>query len=287
MTRTVDLCMWAKNGERTLPFVLERINSVIPREMIHQKIMIDDHSTDNTPAIGKKFGWNVIPNEGHGIGHAANLALKKVKTDVFCSFEQDLLLAPNWFEGVYPLIFKENTVVASGLRFLSAPRAARDLEIYIYNDLCSNYSKGLIDTRHFPRTIDNTIYRTAFLTNMGGFDFLRSGGGQDSRLSQKILRTAYSWKVNYNVISVHLRPNSYLNELRHQKWYATTMSEILQPFNIEPPIGSTFFRLVKSPLTSIKIVKRTKNPSLTIYYPTLLVIQLIGFLQGKKFANPV
>lgn len=288
LRRTVDLCMWAKNGERTLPFVLERINSVIPREMIHQKIMIDDHSTDKTPAIGKRFGWNVIPNEGHGIGHATNLALKNVETDIFCSFEQDLLLSPDWLEGVYPLIFEENTMVASGLRFLSAPRAARALEIYGYNDLCLNYSKGLIDTRHFPRTIDNTVYRTDFMMSIGGFDFLKSGGGQDSRLNQKIRKTGGLWKVNYNVISVHLRPNSYLNDLRHQKWYATTMSEVLQPFNVKPPsISSTLFTLIKSPLTSVKLLKRAKDPSLTFYYPTLQLVKLIGLLQGKKFANPV
>jgi len=57
----VDVCMWAKNGERFLPIVLKRIDDVIGRD-VNQKIFVDDSSTDRSVEIAKSFGWKVYPN---------------------------------------------------------------------------------------------------------------------------------------------------------------------------------------------------------------------------------
>ena len=75
----VDLVMWTLNGEKTLPLVLSRINKVIPIEVVNQKLIVDDGSKDNTVTIAKKYGWNVIKNEGKGISDGANTALKHVQ----------------------------------------------------------------------------------------------------------------------------------------------------------------------------------------------------------------
>ena len=72
----VDLVMWTLNGEKTLPLVLSRINEVIPKDIVNQKLIVDDGSNDKTVAIARKYGWNVIKNEGKGISDAANTALK-------------------------------------------------------------------------------------------------------------------------------------------------------------------------------------------------------------------
>ena len=79
----VDLVMWTLNGEKTLPLVLSRINEIIPKDIVNQKLIVDDGSKDNTVAISRKFGWNVITNEGKGISDGANTALKHVQTHIF------------------------------------------------------------------------------------------------------------------------------------------------------------------------------------------------------------
>ena len=96
----VDLVMWAKNGSRTLDPVLQRISQVVPKEVVNHKILVDDKSTDNTPEIAKKYGWSVYPNRGVGISDGANTALSYVSTEYFLSFEQDLLLAPQWWSKI-------------------------------------------------------------------------------------------------------------------------------------------------------------------------------------------
>jgi glycosyltransferase involved in cell wall biosynthesis len=88
----VDLVMWTKNGQATLPTVLKQIAKVIPSEFVNKKIISDDGSTDYTVEIAKSFGWSVFSNEGQGISDGANTALKHVESEYFISFEQDLIL---------------------------------------------------------------------------------------------------------------------------------------------------------------------------------------------------
>jgi len=63
----LDIVMWTKNGEKTLYPVLRKVNEVIPTEIIHRKIIVDDKSTDTTRIIAKKFGWEIHENPYDGI----------------------------------------------------------------------------------------------------------------------------------------------------------------------------------------------------------------------------
>lgn len=99
-----DVVMWCKNGENTLDRVLTRIEEIVPRSSIRQKIITDDNSCDRTVEIAKKHGWDVYQNKGKGISDNANTALELVKTEKFLSFEQDIFLANDWFSKIPPLV---------------------------------------------------------------------------------------------------------------------------------------------------------------------------------------
>lgn len=70
----VDVVMWTKNSSEFLPLVLRRIEGVIPSEVLGKKMVIDDHSTDNTVEIAKNLGWDVHENQGKGIFDAFETA---------------------------------------------------------------------------------------------------------------------------------------------------------------------------------------------------------------------
>jgi len=127
--------MWAKDGSKTLPFVLKRINEVIPEEVVNNRIFVDDHSVDNTREIAKSFGWQVFFNEGRGISNGANTALKHVTSDFFISFEQDLVLAKEWWEKIPKHLLDANVAVASGVRLPNQPIALRKLQEYATRDI--------------------------------------------------------------------------------------------------------------------------------------------------------
>ena len=93
--------------------LVNRINKVIPKDVVNQKLIVDDGSKDNTVAIARKYGWNVIKNEGKGISDAVNTALKHVQTNYFCSYEQDVFLASNWWNRVSALILNKEGVGAA------------------------------------------------------------------------------------------------------------------------------------------------------------------------------
>jgi hypothetical protein len=285
--------MWTKNGESTLDVVLTQIDRVIPRKVVNKKIMIDDHSKDSTRLIGLNHGWIVIDNEGNGISDAANTALKHVETSIFCSFEQDLLLSNEWFNQVFPLIYKENVVIASGMRFPNRPSAVRKIKITGHNDMLGYLSKlskeSFRNTTH-GKTIDNTVYRTNFVKSVGGFDYMESNCGQDSSMSLKVIESKrYLWAVNYNVISVHLKSNSYMHELKCQRWYAGAFREIFTAnrLPLPPEISTKAFmrRFAKSPSKSIRLLKRTRDPFVLFYYPAFCLVQLIGLIEGKRYEH--
>ena len=51
----IDLVMWTLNGEKTLPAVLSRINETIPKDIVNQRLIVDDGSKDNTVTIAQKI----------------------------------------------------------------------------------------------------------------------------------------------------------------------------------------------------------------------------------------
>jgi cellulose synthase/poly-beta-1,6-N-acetylglucosamine synthase-like glycosyltransferase len=284
--------MWAKNGEATLPVVLKQINRVIPQEVINNKIMVDDQSRDHTRQIGTEFGWKVISNEGHGISDGANTALKHVQTPTFCSFEQDIVLNPQWFTKVYPLIFGENVVVASGMRIASGPSAVRKIELLGYDNILSEFASGARSRRMRGAGVsfDNTVYRTDFMRSIGGFDYVKSNAGQDFSLFLKLLNTKkWLWEVNYDVVSLHLKPNSYINELKHQRWYASAFRETYTLNGYALPTGmhpkAYLYKLAKSPLSSLKLTKKIQDPFIFLYYPAFCLAQMIGVIEGKRFEH--
>jgi glycosyltransferase involved in cell wall biosynthesis len=123
----IDLVMWTKNGEKTLPYVLPQISRILPKNVIKNKIIIDDDSSDNTRLIASKFGWSVYSNVGKGISDATNTALSHVESDRFVSFEQDVLLSPRWWPNVPVLLNAKDAAVASGSRFPNQPPALRKM----------------------------------------------------------------------------------------------------------------------------------------------------------------
>ncbi|MGP8069988.1 MAG: glycosyltransferase [Candidatus Bathyarchaeia archaeon] len=104
MTDRLDVCLWTKNSAKLLPRTLQRFEEVVPAEMVGKKILVDDHSSDNTTEIAKGYGWLVYENPKSGVASGANEALRHVSTPFFNSIEHDILLAKEWWPRIYPQI---------------------------------------------------------------------------------------------------------------------------------------------------------------------------------------
>jgi glycosyltransferase involved in cell wall biosynthesis len=293
MIDKVDLVMWTKNGGETLPLVLKRINEVIPREFINEKLVVDDESNDDTQHSAASFGWTVIPNKGHGISDGANTALENVTSEFFISFEQDLLLARDWWSKIPPLLKNPKVAAASGMRFADKPRGVRKLQQYVAKkyrgeaSLASWLRSRYMAAFTLGKTLDNTIYKTKIIKALGGFPRMRVNAGVETILAYKIDQASYHWSVDYNVQSLHMR-KGLKQELDHQYWYGTQLYEIWRRIETEtnkrPPVTKfgVMYRFFMSPFTGLFVAFKTKEPTITYIHPLIRFYYMKGLLQASR-----
>ena len=284
--------MWTKNGAQTLPSVLRRINEVIPEGAVNRKIIVDDRSTDNTCEIAESFGWTAILNDGYGISDGANTSLRHVKSDLFVSFEQDLLLARDWWRKIPRYLEDSQVSVASGMRFANMPRGVQRMQQYVARKYrgeaaLASWLRGReMAAFTLGKTLDNTIYRTAAVRAVGGFPKLQSSAGVDTTLAYLLSGGGFRWVVDYYVQSIHLR-KSLKQELSHQYWYAKQLNEMWQQIENKtrarrPPVKKfdVFYRFAMSPFTGIFMALKTSESSVAYIHPLIRLYYLRGYLSS-------
>ena len=47
----VDACIWTKNSSKFLPITLKAFDNAVPKDVLGQRIMVDDHSEDKTISL--------------------------------------------------------------------------------------------------------------------------------------------------------------------------------------------------------------------------------------------
>lgn len=285
--------MWTYNGAATLPAVLKRISEVIPDRFVAKKIISDDRSTDGTREIAESYGWTVVLDEGKGISDNANTALKHVETEFFVSFEQDLLLAHDWWMKVPRALENPKVAAASGMRFADKPRGVRALQLYVAKKYrgeaqLESWLRGReMAAFTLGKTLDNTIYRTSVVRALGGFPKLASSSGVDTLLAYEIDAHGYQWVVDYSVQSVHLR-SDLQQELNHNFWYAKQLPEMWRKISAAtkkqaPPITKlgVLQRFAMSPATGLFMAYQTREPSLAYIHPLIRLYYLRGYLVSE------
>jgi len=266
----IDLTMWAKNGARFLPSVLKRIDEVIPAEILGQKIFVNDHSTDNSEQIAREFNWEILQNKEGGIGNGANIALRKVSSNVFASFEQDILLTKDWLERILPLIENPKVAVAQGWR-LSTNQSLLDLEI------------GVPMVKSPAYSIDNNLFRTSVIRSLGGFPTYVSYC-VDGVLRSKVIRSGWEWVTDTNAVSTHLKPFSLMRYAlaaeKKGRDYAIASDDFLDDERRKMNLPYLLYALIRSPVIGVGICIVKKNPFLAWYFPLEKFLKLKGYISA-------
>jgi len=286
----VDLVMWTKNGEKFLLSVLNRIDSVIPYECVNQKILVDDHSNDRTVEIARDFNWTVYENPSMGISAGANEALRRVKSPFFISFEQDLLLAKDWWSRIPLHLESSKVAVASGVRFPDRPVGLKKLHQYLAKKSRGEAKFVLHKIKEeqpyaYGKTLDNTICKTKVIRDLGGFPQVNRSSGVDVILAYEIADAGFRWVVDYDVQSTHLR-HGLKSELKHEEWHGFTLYEINRKIREEtgerPRVTKwgTIFRFVFSLATGLFIALTMNEPSIAYIYPLIRLYYVKGLLKG-------
>jgi len=273
MIEKVDLVMWTKNGEKFLPKVFKRIDEVIPQKVINKKILVDDHSTDNTIEIAKNFKWDVYKNPSTGIPSGANEALRHVETEFFISIEQDILLAKDWWTKIPRHMEDAKVAVAQGIRLPTHPILRKLVEYSEYDKALAR--RNIKEQTSIANSIDNNIYRTDIIKRLGGFP-ITCPLFTDGYLFDMVESSGFRWIVDSRVVSEHIRPGL-LYELQHS--YAYT---IRRRRDLETNLFNMLRILSFSPLRALHIVYKKRCPELFFFYPLFRLVMLKAFLDRKK-----
>ena len=258
--------MWTKNGENVLPAVLQRIDKVIPEEFVNKKILVDDSSEDRTVEIAKEHGWTVYHNTQGGIAGGFNEAFAHVETELFLTFEQDVILNPNWFNDVLKHLDSEKVAVAQGIRVPSHDVLG---EIYLDKLRCNPHKLHI--------SLDNCVLRTKAIKEVGAFPsdvhFV-----SDTYLHKKLADAGYEWVTDRDIVSVHIRPGI-RKELEHYS-AASFRADLKQPLEYmdAKSLSSTFVDGVKR---TLRIMFKRKLPKIFFVYPYMCIINFKLYIQLK------
>lgn len=244
-----DLVMWTLNSQKTLELSLKSIEKAIPNKVVNQKIVIDAHSNDRTRDIAKMFGWKVYDAEKVGIPFQANQALRMVQTEVFASFEHDIIVNPNWFKSVYSHLADQQVAVSQGFRLSTNP-IMQKIDEY----------KG---QRKLYKSLDNNLYKTEIIRKIGGFPTSHLIS-VDSELQKRVLQSGYKWIVDYDIVSYHLKDAKFRAIMKHtyERNLLRTKQESQSPFK-------ELVRLINSPIRALDITLKTHSPYPLYAYPIL------------------
>ena len=236
----VDVCMWAKNGEKFLPKVLKRIDDVIGGD-INQKIFVDDSSVDGSIEIAESFGWKVYPNREGWISGGTKEALRHVETEFFVSVEQDVLLAKNWWETVQKYVEDERVAVAQGV-YLSTTATIRAYETHHIQKKVNELP--FEERSRFCFGIGNNLYRTKIVKELGFVDDPVTMGS----FYERIVNNGYKWITDTALISDNLHISLFDDINHNTRFYAMTeMDTFLDHISI--------IRLLVSPVFATKLIR--------------------------------
>jgi len=272
----VDLVMWSKHGPEEL--VLKQIERVIPIKAVNQKILVVDDYEDLKNKYVLNYGWKIVINEGKGISGAANAALKNVKSKYFVSFEDDIVLAENWWDKIPRLLKKHRVAIASGIRLPDKPISIRKIQEYVHERYKQQYEAD--ESFIQGKSLDNTIYKIEILRRLGGFPVLPVSAGVDTVLAYRIYDAGYRWLVDYDVVSTHLR-GSFWNEVKHYYWYGKCQKGIKQVLGKErtSSLLRIFLTTLYSPIRGLDVAWRKKCWKIILVYPLIRTAILLGVMK--------
>jgi glycosyltransferase involved in cell wall biosynthesis len=250
--KNVDLVMWTKNSAKFLPTVLKRIEQVIPQEVIKNKIIIDDHSTDNTVTVAQNLGWTVHFNQGNGIGQAYQTALHYITADFLVSVEHDVILVEDWWSKISPYMQDSKVAVAQGVRAGTNP-IIRKLDEYTIER--QDAASKLLNI-----SLDNNLYRMSIIRKFN-IDVVAG-----LPASEELEKLGFKWVIDVETISGHIRPSVWWI-IEHD--YKTQKDHISRSPNLNRKnrVLLNLFRLIYSPIRAFEMSVKKNCPQLMIIYP--------------------
>jgi O-antigen biosynthesis protein len=248
----VSVVICSYNGAKFLPQTLEAVSRLkYPR---FEVIVVNDGSTDATPAIAAEYGGRLISIPNGGLSNARNVGWQNARGSIVAYLDDDACPDPDW------LVFLVDSLLTTDFAGVCGPNLSPRDDPFMA--LCVDHSPGnpthvLIDDRraeHIPGC--NMAYWRDRIAAVGGFDRTFRIAGDDVdfcwRLQQRgwslgfcagavvwhhrrcTIRTYWKQQLNYGRAEAMLErkwPEKY-NAVGHLSWLGRVYTKTPAGFSI-------------------------------------------------------
>ncbi len=199
----VSVIIPVRNGSRTLDACLRAIRRSYYKNI--EVIVVDDHSTDATVEIARRYRCTVLETtDGHGANHARNFGAKNAKGDFLIFLDSDIVISRETVLAIVEELEEEGIDAVVGLY---TAKHRHESFVSQYKNLWVRYS--YIKS---PPAIDwlfgaiSGIRRSSF-EKLGGFDveLLAHHGHDDIELGKRFARANLNIVLNMDIEVEHLK----------------------------------------------------------------------------------
>jgi glycosyltransferase involved in cell wall biosynthesis len=275
----VSVIIPVKNGSATIGSCLQSVKRSYYKNL--EVIVVDDHSTDGTADIARRYGCTVLQvTDGHGANHARNVGAASAKGTILLFIDADIMIRRETILTVVEKLEEEGVDAVVGLY---TARHRHENFVSQYKNLWVRYSY-----LKSPAEIDwlfgaiSGIKREAF-EKLGGFDtgLRNQQGTEDIELGKRFSQAKMNVLLDIDIEVEHLKNytlRSFItNEFTRSRGFAELATQLGETVvslrkgfaNVYPSfVLSTFFSLIV--LTAVVI-------SLAGFLPPWYSLLAIGF----------
>jgi glycosyltransferase involved in cell wall biosynthesis len=212
----VSVVVCSYNGARTLRECLASLRRLAYPD--YEVILVDDGSTDDTPAIAKDFPEvRCIRHDNLGLSAARNTGLRAARGEIVAYTDSDCIADPSW------LLYTVQAMREQGVNAIGGPNVAPPSDNWVAK--CVAASPGgpshvMLDDRyaeHVPGC--NMAFDRAALLAIGGFDVQFRQAGDDVDICWRFIDAGLKIGYAASALVWHRRRNTIMAYLRQQKGY--------------------------------------------------------------------
>ncbi|MDG1358906.1 MAG: glycosyltransferase [Phycisphaerales bacterium] len=214
MKDEVTVVIPARDAAATLEACLDSLLVILarPESGLARIVLVDDGSRDETPAIARARGVEVLQSGGRGAGAARNAGIAAASTELVWFVDADCVAFPDALDHLRPHL-EDPAVAAAGGTYAIAAEATL-LERLIHEEIQVRHDR-MPDDVDFLATFD-VVYRRSVLDAVGGFDerYLK---GQDADLAFRVVEAGHRLRFDRRSRVRHHHADRLLRYLRVQR----------------------------------------------------------------------
>jgi GT2 family glycosyltransferase len=211
----ISVVVCSYNGARTIRDCCEALLRLeYPN---YEVVVVDDGSTDATPAIALQYGFRLISTENRGLSSARNTGLQAAMGEIVAYIDDDAYPDPHWLTYLAATFLGTPHVGVGGPNY--APPGDGRIADCVANAPGGPLHVMLSDheAEHIPGC--NMAFRKAALQAIGGFDAQFRTAGDDVDVCWRLQQRG--WTIGFHPAAMvwHHRRNSVRTYWRQQQGY--------------------------------------------------------------------